>query len=76
MVFLEQHNYWRARTNPSGGDIKMLVWDDKLAAVAQEYAEKCVWEHNPKRTEESRPRGRHRGHGRKVFHLAVSRLGF
>lgn len=37
----------------TAADMKAMAWDDNLARVAQAYAEKCVWEHNPKRNEEA-----------------------
>ena len=30
----------------------MQVWNDELARVAQEYANRCVFEHNPDRTDQ------------------------
>ena len=29
-----------------------LVWDDELEAIAQSYSEKCIWGHNPKRSDD------------------------
>lgn len=30
----------------------MQSWNDELASVAQQYAEKCVFDHNPLRTDQ------------------------
>ena len=34
---------------PAAGDMKKLQWDDKLEQVAQNYANRCQWRHNPDR---------------------------
>ena len=37
----------------TASDMKEMTWDSNLASVAQKYAAKCVWEHNPNRNEEA-----------------------
>ena len=34
---------------PPATDMQRVQWDDKLEQVAQNYADQCVWEHNPNR---------------------------
>lgn len=31
---------------PSASNMNFLFWDDALAAVAQAYADQCIWAHN------------------------------
>jgi hypothetical protein len=57
---LDAHNSYRSTTaaggtpdQPSASDMNELFWDPALAAVAQAYADKCVWEHNPNRQDET-----------------------
>lgn len=59
-AFLDSHNKWRAKTgdedanptagmNPTASNMRYMAWDDKLQVVAQNYADMCVWKHNPNR---------------------------
>ena len=50
---LDNHNDFRSTVaegdtpgQPSATGMNMLFWDDTLAAVAQAYAERCIWAHN------------------------------
>ena len=58
-ALLDFHNQKRSETaagstpgQPGSSSMNKLVWDPALAQVAQEYAEGCVWEHNPSRVSE------------------------
>jgi hypothetical protein len=43
----EAHNVARANVQPAAATpLPPLTWDDELAAVAQAYAEECIWEHS------------------------------
>jgi uncharacterized protein YkwD len=46
---MDHHNSLRSKQSVpcTASDMRKLTWDDELAKVAQAYAEKCVWEHNP-----------------------------
>eukprot|EP01084_Bolivina_argentea_P018942 35238_1 len=56
---LDYHNLMRSKAavgvvpgpgntfQPKGSDIVNLVWDDGLSAIAQAYANECVYKHNP-----------------------------
>ena len=37
---------------PRAADMVKLAWDDALALVAQNWVDRCVWNHNPDRTSE------------------------
>lgn len=39
--YLDAHNSVRAQHNAAA-----LVWDETLAQYAQDYANKCVWQHS------------------------------
>ncbi|CAH1779957.1 unnamed protein product, partial [Owenia fusiformis] len=44
------HNQARSSVSPKAADMLFMTWDDDLASMAQEWAEKCTWEHgNPER---------------------------
>lgn len=56
---LQKHNELRARVargdtpgQPPAADMKRLEWDDDLAAVAQQWADQCRYEHNERRSEQ------------------------
>lgn len=44
---LAQHNTVRSTVNPAAANMTRLVWDPNLAAVAQSYANQCLFAHNP-----------------------------
>ena len=57
-AFLDRHNKWRALTrDPMASNMEAVVWDDKLQLVAQNYANKCVWEHNAERSSDYQAAG-------------------
>uniref|UniRef100_A0A3P8Y216 SCP domain-containing protein n=1 Tax=Esox lucius TaxID=8010 RepID=A0A3P8Y216_ESOLU len=41
------HNRYRGRVVPSAANMTEVKWDEKLKIIAEGYAVKCVWEHNP-----------------------------
>lgn len=50
---LDDHNDYRSTVangdtpgQPAASNMNELFWDDALAAVAQNYAEQCIWAHN------------------------------
>ncbi|XP_060081874.1 peptidase inhibitor 16-like [Ylistrum balloti] len=45
------HNQARTEVSPTASNMLKMSWSDELAAVAQNYAERCVWSHNPSRSE-------------------------
>lgn len=50
-ALLAKHNALRAaQSQPcTATDMRKLAWDSQLAAVAQAYADTCVWAHNGNR---------------------------
>ena len=54
-ALLAKHNTLRAaQSEPcTATNMRELVWEADLAAVAQNYAETCVWEHNGNRNTEA-----------------------
>ncbi|XP_033749313.1 peptidase inhibitor 16-like [Pecten maximus] len=51
--FVQAHNKARQRAWPTPKDEQDMEWDDTLASTAQKYADKCIWEHNHHRSDES-----------------------
>ncbi|XP_078313034.1 GLIPR1-like protein 1 [Crassostrea virginica] len=51
--FLDAHNAKRRVVSPSAANMRELKWSDELATVAQNYANKCVYGHNPNKYEEA-----------------------
>lgn len=55
-ALLQYHNNARANVNPPAEHMPNLVWDDTLAQIAQNWANKCqgskILNHNSKRSEE------------------------
>lgn len=49
-AMVNSHNGYRAAVNPPATNMRKLVWDDKLAKVAANYAETCKFKHNNNRT--------------------------
>jgi hypothetical protein len=45
--WVELHNNARSVVVPTASDMVALVWDDTIAIVAQAYANKCMYGHNP-----------------------------
>lgn len=53
---LEAHNRLRSQVaqgqvpgQPSAQNMREMVWDDELAAKAQQWANQCTFEHDPSR---------------------------
>ncbi|KAL5285149.1 crispld1 family protein [Megaselia abdita] len=56
-IILQEHNRLRQSVatgnvlgQPSAENMREIVWDDELAAKAQEWANNCQFRHDPKRT--------------------------
>ena len=50
-TLLDAHTTFRSRVSPSACPaLPPMVWNDVLATVAQSYADRCIWGHNPQRT--------------------------
>ena len=48
-MIVDRTNFYRSRVLPAASNLRRISWDDELANVAQNYADKCIFEHNPKR---------------------------
>ncbi|XP_073325698.1 uncharacterized protein [Pagrus major] len=46
-LLVELHNYYRGQVSPSASAMLPLRWDPSLKLIAEGYAAKCVWNHNP-----------------------------
>lgn len=46
-LLVELHNHYRGQVSPSASAMLPLKWDASLKVVAEGYAAKCVWNHNP-----------------------------
>ncbi|XP_032423492.1 peptidase inhibitor 16 [Xiphophorus hellerii] len=46
-LLVEMHNFYRGRVSPSASAMMPLKWDPNLKLVAEGYAAKCIWNHNP-----------------------------
>ncbi|XP_056155657.1 peptidase inhibitor 16-like [Lampris incognitus] len=46
-LIVELHNYYRGQVSPSASAMLPLKWDSNLKVVAEGYAAKCDWNHNP-----------------------------
>ncbi|XP_018669138.3 GLIPR1-like protein 1 isoform X2 [Ciona intestinalis] len=42
---LQQHNILRAQVRPPAGNMEKMAWDDRLAEMAQNWANECNFEH-------------------------------
>ena len=51
---LNAHNNYRADVDPPASNMLEMQWSKKLGKVAQTYAEKCIWGHNAKRSEQGK----------------------
>nr|QBH70092.1 CreCAP-ShK6 [Colubraria reticulata] len=47
---VQQHNDARRDVTPSATDLTPLIWNDKLADVAQKWAKQCVFDHDTERS--------------------------
>ncbi|NXM78789.1 PI16 inhibitor, partial [Serilophus lunatus] len=48
-IILDEHNKYRSQVSPPARAMMKMTWDKELEALAQSYAEKCIWDHNKER---------------------------
>ncbi|XP_030918758.1 peptidase inhibitor 16 [Geospiza fortis] len=48
-IILDEHNKYRSQVSPPAQAMMKMTWDKELEALAQSYAEKCIWDHNKER---------------------------
>nr|XP_046252374.1 peptidase inhibitor 16-like [Scatophagus argus] len=46
-LLVELHNHYRGQVSPSASAMLPLRWDPSLKLIAEGYAAKCIWNHNP-----------------------------
>ncbi|KAK7132757.1 hypothetical protein R3I93_019102 [Phoxinus phoxinus] len=46
-TIVDMHNKLRSQVQPSAAFMQKVEWDETLRVVAEAYATKCIWEHNP-----------------------------
>ncbi|KAM8829623.1 uncharacterized protein ACB058_018165 [Synchiropus picturatus] len=46
-LLVELHNHYRGVVSPSASAMMPLKWDANLKLIAENYAAKCIWSHNP-----------------------------
>ncbi|XP_073679585.1 peptidase inhibitor 16-like [Garra rufa] len=46
-TIVNMHNELRSKVQPSAAFTQKVVWDETLRLVAEAYAAKCIWNHNP-----------------------------
>ncbi|KAF3696360.1 Peptidase inhibitor 16 [Channa argus] len=46
-LLVELHNHYRGQVSPSAAAMMPLKWDPGLKLIAEGYAAKCIWNHNP-----------------------------
>ncbi|KAK2885281.1 hypothetical protein Q8A67_016118 [Cirrhinus molitorella] len=46
-TIVDMHNELRSKVQPSAAFMQKVVWDEGLRLVAELYAAKCIWDHNP-----------------------------
>ncbi|XP_070696192.1 peptidase inhibitor 16-like [Pempheris klunzingeri] len=46
-LLVELHNHYRGLVSPSASAMLPLKWEPGLKLIAEGYAAKCVWNHNP-----------------------------
>ncbi|XP_077074730.1 peptidase inhibitor R3HDML-like [Siphateles boraxobius] len=46
-TIVDMHNKLRSQVQPSAAFMQKVVWDETLRVVAEAYAAKCIWKHNP-----------------------------
>lgn len=46
-LLVELHNHYRGQVSPSASAMLPLKWDPSLKLLAEGYAAKCIWNHNP-----------------------------
>ncbi|KAI8486138.1 Peptidase inhibitor 16 [Branchiostoma belcheri] len=50
-AILYEHNEFRKSVQPTAADMEYMVWNEKLAAIAQDWADQCVYTQNIRREE-------------------------
>lgn len=50
-ICLQEHNKARSEVRPPATDMTFMTWDADLAVIARSWARRCVFRHNPKRSE-------------------------
>ena len=45
-VLLDTHNAARRAVSPTASNMRVMQWDNGIAAFAQEYAERCSFDHS------------------------------
>ncbi|XP_023237313.1 peptidase inhibitor 15-like [Centruroides sculpturatus] len=43
--FIILHNKYRQNLTPPAADMQFMEWNDDLARIAQDWADKCIWDH-------------------------------
>ncbi|XP_016403951.1 peptidase inhibitor 16-like [Sinocyclocheilus rhinocerous] len=46
-TIVDMHNELRSKVQPSAAFMQKVVWDETLRLLAEAYAAKCIWDHNP-----------------------------
>ncbi|XP_043086246.1 peptidase inhibitor 16 [Puntigrus tetrazona] len=46
-TIIDLHNELRSKVQPRAAFMQKVVWDETLRLVAEAYAAKCIWNHNP-----------------------------
>ncbi|XP_051517157.1 peptidase inhibitor 16-like [Myxocyprinus asiaticus] len=46
-TIVNMHNELRSKVQPRAAFMQRVVWDEELRLVAEAYASKCIWNHNP-----------------------------
>ncbi|XP_057685541.1 peptidase inhibitor 16-like [Corythoichthys intestinalis] len=46
-LLVELHNHYRGQVSPTASAMLPLKWDPTLKVLAEGYAAKCIWNHNP-----------------------------
>ncbi|KAK7132758.1 hypothetical protein R3I93_019103 [Phoxinus phoxinus] len=46
-TIVDMHNKLRSQVQPSAAFMQKVVWNETLSVVAEAYAAKCIWKHNP-----------------------------
>lgn len=52
---VEITNRKRREVKPAAANMRRVIWDDELADVAQNYADQCIFQHNPSRAHSKFP---------------------
>lgn len=45
-AIVDQHNSLRTQTQPTAADMRLMVWDDEIARIAQKWADGCKYSHD------------------------------